>query len=275
VPAYLSRTDVTDTNPSVRTPNVGYRIVFDFRGLPYGVHTLDVLAREAGRPDVQLARRHLVTVDRWQDPSPTLPKPVITVDAPSTRPSLHGFVDSPADWTSVFYNPLARLWLEWRQETVRRYIEHFARIADASCLGPGSVFSHQINTSLSSSWNEDLFAVQASQLPDRAYLQGTTLYGGATFGDAFFDWERAQGWGPYAVNEMHPIFGLSVEAMQAMLERHRLAGARFVAPYFMSVKPARIFVPPNELLRRVISPQNHEEGSDHFYAAIVAALRSK
>lgn len=276
VPVYLNRTDVTEARHDLPSPNVGFSLKLDFSAMAPGVHMLDVLVGPPGGPYYPLARRHVTVGDRTQSPSPIAPVPPAPImPQGGMPPSLSGYVDWPPDYVSVFYNPLEPLWQAWREAEVRGYITHFARMVNASCLGPGLAFSHQITPQLDSSWNPDLFAVAASQRPSPDYLPGSTLYGGAAFGDAFFDMQRSLGWHEYGVSEMHPTFAMSQEAMRAMLERHRLAGARFVAPYYMSMKPARIVPTPNDLTRRRIAPDNHDLGSAEFYAAIHGVMTGR
>jgi hypothetical protein len=186
------------------------------------------------------------------------------------------YVDGPPPMTSLFYNPLAELWLEYRNIQVADYIKEFAELADRSCLPREIVFSHQLLPELNSSWDMDLMAVNASQVPNQYYSQGATLYGGTVWGQAFFDWKNAQHWNTYAVSEMHPRFKLSLPRLESMFEAHRQNGARFIAPYFMTIVPWRIRQSQTgDLHGLTISPENHLLGSDAFYQAIVDTMRHR
>jgi hypothetical protein len=69
---------------------------------------------------------------------------------------------------------------------------------------------------------------------------------------------------------MNPTFPLSGAQMEDMLERHRAAGARFVAPYFLNGMPARFDRAVEGLRQMDISPDNTEtkSGAATFYHAI-------
>ena len=183
------------------------------------------------------------------------------------------YIDGPADNATIRYNPLARLWQEYRALQVRRYYESFAELAERSCLPADKFFSHEITPQLNASWNSALMAVEAVQQPDRLFHPGTTLYGGAAFGDAFFRLKDALGWTIYGVSELHPTFDLPEDSMVAMLEHHRLAGARFVAPYYLDAVPAKVPRVKNTLYDWRITPENDRAGSAAFYRAIVELMR--
>ena len=276
VTADLDRSDVPEAVPAVTTPNVGWRYDLDYRAEAPGVHTLEVFLVTQGKRMVRLTRRELSVVAR--DQRPTLPVPTVAVDAdpPDPKSPVLSYVDGPPPMTSLFYNPLAELWLEYRNIQVADYIKEFAELADRSCLPREIVFSHQLLPELNSSWDMDLMAVNASQVPNQYYSQGATLYGGTVWGQAFFDWKNAQHWNTYAVSEMHPRFKLSLPRLESMFEAHRQNGARFIAPYFMTIVPWRIRQSQTgDLHGLTISPENHLLGSDAFYQAIVDTMRHR
>ena len=74
--------------------------------------------------------------------------------------------------------------------------------------------------------------------------------------------------------ELHPTFDLSAPQMEAMLERHRLEGARFVAPYYLYAVPTRIAPLENKLYSWRISKDNPQYGSANFYDAISDLMRT-
>jgi hypothetical protein len=274
ITANLNRSDVPEADPTVTTPNVGWRYDLDFRSEADGVHTLEVFRVAPDGGLIRVTKRGLTVVPRNQ--SPSLPLTSLPVEArdPDPKSPVRVYIDAPAPLTALFYNPVAALWLEYRNKMVTDYITLFAKIADKSCLSPDIVFSHQLMPELNSSWDHELMAVDASQKPNTNYHQGTTLYGGAAWGDAFFDWETAHGWDGYAVSEMHPRFSLPRSGFEAMFDAHRTHGARFVAPYFLSIAPQRLRLPMSEGLNlMLISPENHHVGSDGFYNAMVDLMQ--
>jgi hypothetical protein len=276
VTANLNRSDVPEADPTVKTPNVGWRYDLDYRAEPPGVHTLEVFLKSTGKRPVRLTRRALTVVPRNQGPSLPIPSLDIDADGPERAAPVRTYVDGPAPLTPLFYNPLAALWLDYRNVQVADYIKGFAQIADASCLPREAVFSHQIMPELNSIWNPDLLAVNASQVPNADYNQGATLYGGAAFGQAFFDWKQAHGWTRYAVSETHPRFARTRTELETMLEAHRQAGAVFVAPYFMTTVPQRVRdLQHSKLDDMTIEPKNDHFGSDRFYQAIADTMRNR
>ena len=269
VTANLNRSDVPEALPAVTTPNVGWRYDLDYHAEPVGVHTLEVFAVTPDGRKIRVTRRGLTIVPRDQSPSPTLPALPVEASDPEPHSPVMVDVDGPAPLFPLFYNPIAKDWLEYRNAVVADYIAAFANLAGTSCLPHNVVFSHQLLPELNSSWDPDLMAVNRSQKANASYQQGATLYGGAAWGDAFFDWKAAQGWQTYAVSEMHPRFKLSLAQYDDMFDRHRRAGARFVAPYYLSIAPKRLTEAfKSGLSKLMIDPVNHDLDSDGFYGAI-------
>jgi hypothetical protein len=269
--ADLNRLDVPEADKTVRTPNVGWRLEYDYRGLAPGVHTLELRAEAHGRV-VRFGARRFVVLSK---PGETV-GPLDTPVPPGTPDSagLRLVIDGPAPDQPVLFNPLAELWLAYRNAQITHVYEAAADQA-ATCLPRTQIFSHQIAPQLYGSWNPDLMAVDASQARNPHYLPGTTLYGGSAFGDAFFRFKDRLGWTSYGVSELHPTFPLSVAEMEAMLDRHRRAGARYVAPFYMYVVPARITPTENKLTSWRIMPDNSDPryGAASFYRAIQDLMR--
>ena len=267
----FSRTDATEAVSSIANPNVGFRYDLNYRDIAFGSHTVEVQVSIAGAAPLSVAKRVIVYIDRklsaWV-PIPALPNDALPM---SSDPDLIGGVDGPAGGqVSLFYNPLAQLWLHFRNLVVRQYIDGFATIAAKSCIPREKVFSHQIAPELYGSWNSEILAVGASLENSASYTQGTTLYGGAALGGAFLDLKKRLGWKQYAVNEMHPITNLTDAQYAAMFDMHRTGGAVFVAPYFMEV-PTHLPA-GGDLARFNITPENPRFGSDRYYRAIKAAM---
>ena len=268
----LSRTDVTDALPTINDPNLGFRFNLDYRNIAYGIHTLEVLVSANGAAPLRLSKRNLVLVNRQQDPPLQIPYVDINVQGMNTDPSLSGNLDGPLDWASAFYNPMAQLWLEYRNQVVRNYIEQFAAIVAKSCIPEEKIFSYQITPLLVGSWNGDLLAADASKQLNALYNQGTTLYGGGAFGKAFLAMKNELGWGRYSVSEMHPVVKLDASQYLAMFDMHRMAGATFVAPYYMSIVPDRL-PDGGGLDQFLIAPNNPLHGSDAYWQSIKDVMK--
>lgn len=269
--ADLNRMDVPEANKTVNTPNVGWAFDLDYRKLPPGAHTLELRAEAHGRQVRFGARRFVVlTKDGRAVGALDIPIPTGTPDPGK----LQLVVDGPSADQRVLYNPLAKLWLEYRNAQITQVYVGAADQA-ASCLPRAQIFSHQIAPQLYGGWNPELMAVAASQARNPHYTNGTTLYGGAAYGDAFFRFKDRLGWRTYGVSEMHPTFRLSLAEMETMLDRHRRAGARYVAPYYMYAAPARITPAVNKLYTWRIMPDNTEPryGGATFYRAIQDLMR--
>lgn len=263
----LNRTDVSGAIATVKNPNVGFRLDLDYRNIPIGIHTLEVVVTVDGGKQFRLADQKLVIVDRRQDPPPPIQYEASPMSNLSSDSNFLGHLDGPAPLQSLFYNPLARLWLEYRNLVVRNYIEQFAQVLIDGKIPESKIFSHQITPNLNGSWNGDLLAVGLSQMLDRKYNNGATLYGGAAFGSAFLDMTRKLGWLRYSVSEMHPMVAMSNKEYLAMFEMHRKNGAVFVSPYYISIMPERLNT-SNDLSSFRIDPSNKTYASDSFWQAI-------
>lgn len=262
----LSRTDVSAVYPSLANPNIGFHLDLNYRDIAYGFHTLEVFVTVGNQAPLRLAKQRLLIGDRTQGPAPEIPYLPVDAQPIGTDPDLIGRLDAPAPSQSVYYNPMAELWLLFRNEVVRAYVTRYAQLMVPSCIPSSKLFSHQLAPTLYGGWNRDLLASDASQLPNEAYQPGTTLYGGAAFGDAFLDMKQELGWTRYAVGEMHPIVALTPEQYFAMFEMHRTSGAVYVAPYYMSTLRSESL--SGTLSDFLISPVNQRNASDRYYRAI-------
>lgn len=257
----LNRTDVAQAI-NIKNPNVGFRYSLDFRNLNYGSHRV-WLTEVCNGKETLLDNRAFSYVDRKQSPTP-----IINVPAPSFRAKSAAVtvsVDGPKSDQDVYFNPLSELWQQYRRDEVKEYLQHFAQIADGY-LPKSLVFSHQITTELNGSWNEGITAEGDSKKENAFYNQGTTLYGGASFGDAFFANAKRDGWKAYSISEMNPMSDIGVKGYVKMLDRHNRAGARFVSPYFISV--ISDILPSRGLNMFEMKPGNTAAHSDQFYEAL-------
>lgn len=269
VPARANRIDVAETKKEFGTPLVGFRFDMDFSRFSPGIHTLEILAQSADRKPVRLARQSLVIVDR-QD----LPVGTVAGYTPpeanerSSWPELEAVLDFPKPLTSLFFNPLARLWSEFRNVQVRRYIESFADSAASSCFRRDIIFSHQMTPRFYGSWNSELMAVDSSLEPNVHYQTGITLYGGAAWSDEVFDWLVSSGRRRYSVGELNPKFALTEDALIAMLERHQRAGAVYLAPYYMRLDRQEVRTSDADYERFLIDPAAPTPEGKTFFRAL-------
>jgi hypothetical protein len=268
----LNRTDVTDTSTVIKDPNVGYRLKLDYRKFAYGIHTLEVLVSIAGQRPLQLAKQQLVILDQSLHAPTNIPYADTGAQPLSSDPNLIGSLDGPVPGQSLIYNPLAALWLEYRNQVVRDYIEQYAQLAANSCIPKTKIFSHQITPSLYGTYDPELFAADASNLPDASYSPGTDLYGGAAFGAAFVELKRQLRWTQYSVGEMHPQVPLAPEKYLQMFNMHRSNGAVFVAPYYVLMLPDRI-TGTGGISLFAITPTNPLGGSDLYWQSIKAIMQ--
>lgn len=262
----LSRTDVSAALTSLPNPNVGFHLDLNHRQLEYGFHTLEVFVTPGNQAPLRLAKQSLVVGDRVQGPAGQIQYLPVDAQPMSTDPDLIGRLDGPAPQQSIYYNPMAELWLLFRNEVVRNYVTQYAKLMVPSCIARSKLFSHQLAPTLYGGWNRDLLASDASQMPNEAYHPGTTLYGGTAFGDAFLAMKRQLGWTTYAVGEMHPIIALTPAQYFAMFELHRTNGAVYVAPYYMSTLRSESL--SGTLSDFLISPVNLRNASDQYYRAM-------
>ncbi|MCP1468497.1 hypothetical protein J3E64_000164 [Sphingobium sp. OAS761] len=266
----LSRTDVAEMHDYIEDPNVGFRFDLDYRGMSHGRHAIEILVRIPGL-DPYYVQRIEVDVEQVGGRPPEHPPQLSNICSPlpvfRSNLNLSGHVDVPYEHGKLIFNPLARLWLEYRNAVVRNYFQHFVNILIQGGIERERVFSHQIAPNLYGSWLSDIVAIDAMQDGKDQLAHGVTLYGGTSFGAAFDRMAEEKGWRRYGVNEMHPIVPLEPDEYRAMFEKHRDAGAVFVGPYYMSMLPYNE-QSGTDLDRFLISSRNSRCGSDQYWAAI-------
>ncbi len=259
----------------MKTPNVGWRFNYDFRTLRPGRHLLELTAASQNGKLARFGYRPFTVYGMKGGSVPDLTPGLPVPPGVQTTEGLRLLIDGPADGQHILYNGMAKLWLEYRNLQVRHYYEQFATLAERSCIPKDKVFSHEITPQLAATWDDELMAVSAAQRPDSLYSPGSTLYGGSAFGQAFFRLKASEGWKTYGVPELHPTFDLDVQQMETMLERHRMEGARFVAPYYLYTVPLRIPPVESKLYEWRISKDNPNYGSANFYNAISDLMRNR
>ena len=264
----LSRQDVYEALPEVTDARVGFRYWLDFSRLPRGIHTIQVVVSK-GAQRWQIAQRKIVLMGASQDKPPVFAGEIALTTEP---PKLRFWLDQPRNMQDYYFNPLAKLWSEFRSyQVTHAYREWFER-AVASGLPGDKLYSHQIAVATVGSWNPLLTASDASLSGVQPYKKGINLYGGALDVALL----RRHYLGPneaFAVPEFHPQAWKNPQAPGRVLQELRAAGATFITPYFMSIVPAKFRgdVNPHDKFR--IAPENPSYGSNHFYEAIVDAAR--
>ena len=234
-PVNKGRQDVLAVLPEFGTANTGWRFDMDFKSLPAGLYRIDVFLENGPQDLVRLATRDVAIVDKQQStpqpqPQKQLP-PSRTLDA-----SVKAHIDTPADRSSYFYNPLVPFWHAFRAQQVVDYIRKFNqevnREAGASCLARTPRYTHQIIPFTNPGWDETKFAVEASLQPIEGIGLGVSLYGEPVYGTSFSGWLATTQHKRYGITEFHPLKPLSATELGAVLEKHASQGAAFIS-FFM------------------------------------------
>lgn len=284
VTANLARQDVFTAVPSVGSADVGWRYDLNYSAFAKGMHRIDIALEPAdGGPMQYLAGRWVGVMGRDQAPprlAPQSPLPPMS----AKRSGTSFWLDTPSDQLSLYYNPLVPYWHEYRQRQVTDYLKHFASLVRHSCLGSGSVYTHQIVPFANPGWDASRFAIDDS-LGDSTGMQlGISLYGRATYGPEMIDWLRSRrskvagvgahgGSRAYGVTEFHPLKGMSARELNQVLMRHHAEGAQFISFFMEPRVKGKLFEPGINLFS--FDPQNVAYGSDSLYEAMANILRAR
>lgn len=266
----LSRPDVAEAVPSVDTANVGWRWVWDFSTSPSGQYAVEITLISGGQE--YLVAKRQIEVFNPSKMSAQSPQRLRTHS--DFRPmTLRCHIDYPSDPAlRVSYDPLARLWNDYREHQVTEYMKYFSRIIADCGIPKEQIFSHQILPRLNSAWNSDFMGTDGSIETNSDYNPGVTLYAGSAYGEAFFDLKRKLGWARYGVSELNPNRDLGVADTLSMIRRHAAEGAVYLSPYYLSMRPARVTVSgPHD--RFWIKRDNRLFGCDTLYAALQVVMR--
>ncbi len=244
-PVSLSRQDVLQAKPEFGDANTGWRVDLDFRHWPAGLHRLDFYLQEDLRPLVPLGTRKVAIMDRQQATPLEQPLtghlPQTATQAAPAAAAWQAHIDSPAQLSSYYYNPLVPLWHTFRAKQVARYIEAFGKaVVQPSCLHNVPTYTHQIVPFSNPGWDAQKFAVEESLMGLHNIRLGVSLYGEASYGDSFGAWYaqrqrlRAPRPGPeaYGVTEFHPLKGMNAAEWSKTLQAHQRRGAAFLS-FFM------------------------------------------
>ena len=228
VPARFGRQDVAAAHPEFRTADVGWSFELDYDALSPGLHRLDMFVELSAGGLAPLGTRQIAVMDRSQ--STPLAQPLAPVPVAAEAPAgTMSYLDSPAELSSYYFNPLAVQWNAFRAQQVRDYLDHFRAVAAGSCIPADRIYSHQILPFVNPGWDPSKFAVEQDLDVPAALGLGVSLYGEASYGRSFFDWFGTTGRTRYGVTEFHPLRPMDAAALGAVLQRHATHGARFLS----------------------------------------------
>lgn len=272
ITANLSRLDVADAAPEFGHRSLGFRYDLDYTKLSPGEHRLDLIARPDpsefylfGRPRYFLGVRRFVVLGGPAGAAPAGPH--IHFLRPM-NPRFGGSIDHPSPDLRVLYNPLAKLWNEYRSQQVTRFQEQFSKIAAKTCFSNNQIFSHQIASFAYEEYDPDKIAAMDSLKLNQYYNPGVTIYGYATNNDQPFEMKKSLGWNTYGIGEFNPLAKLTPEEYRAMFLRHNRAGAAYIAPFHMSIASNTGQGPDD------VAAGNPNKGNGEFYKAIVDLMRT-
>ena len=262
----MTRVDVAQALPELSHSNVGYRYNLDFSHLSPGRHSVELRFFQNGT-ESSLSFYDFAVIDRSQSSPRRVQGFRLAPVALKENKNIRFWADHPSTTVGVYYNPLAKLWLQFRERQVTQEIEWFADLISSSCIDSEQVFSHQIAPNFNPSWDPTLFAASNSLEKNTHYNLGINLYGGIISSDLFFDWLEEHHHEKYGLPEMHPMLPQKPEELAGVLQRHHDQGAVFLSPYFMSLVPKQFATDPAHD-RFKLDPTNSEYGSDQFYRSI-------
>ncbi|WP_233195146.1 beta-galactosidase [Acidovorax sp. 62] len=282
-PISLSRQDVLQAKPEFGEANTGWRVDLDFRHWPAGLHRLDFYLQEDLRPLLPLGTRQVAIMDRQQATPLEQPLtghlPQTATQAAPAAAAWQAHIDSPAQLSSYYYNPLVPLWHTFRAKQVARYIEAFGKaVVQPSCLHNVPTYTHQIVPFSNPGWDAQKFAVEESLAGLHNIRLGVSLYGEASYGDSFGAWYaqrqrlRAPRSGPeaYGVTEFHPLKGMDATEWNKTLQAHQRRGAAFLS-FFMEPRWEGQRVERGHNIFS-IDPENQQFRSDALYRAAQQTL---
>ena len=228
VQARYGRQDVLAARADVRTANVGWRFDLPFAATPAGLHQLEAVLEGGTGGLIHLGTRTVAIMDRAQSTprAPPLFKPISAADPPAGLPFS---LDTPAESSAFYFNPLVPLWNAFRAQQVRDYLEHFRGVVSIDCIAPQRIYSHQILPFVNPGWDASKFAVENDLDVPPNLMLGVSLYGEASYGRSFFDWFGTTGRSVYGVTEFHPLRAMGAQELGQVLQRHADHGASFLS----------------------------------------------
>ena len=268
-PVDKGRQDVLKAKPEFGNADTGWRLDMDFRRLPAGIHRIDVFLEQTPGRLTPLGTRRIAIMDRAQTPPKQLPQQPLP---PSTNaiPSPPASIDMPVDESSYYYNPLVPLWHQFRGQQVVDYLRFFNDVVHESCLSNVPHYTHQSVPFANPSWDAHKFAIDASLREQQGIRLGVSLYGDASYGQAFGQWYRAAGHRGYGVTEFHPLKAMNTPTLQRTLDQHAARGAEFLS-FFMEPRwEGKLVARGHNIFS--FDPDNPQFGSDALYESMRQAL---
>lgn len=280
VRAGLGRQDVKEQLPHLPNANVGWRHDLDFRVFQPGIYEVAALAETHEGPPILLGSRNISIMDRDQSTPQRTASQSLPPHAPMSK--LQASMDLPAPDTSYFYNPLATMWRDFREQQVVDYLHFVAQPLRHSCLSGTPKYIHQLFPYPNPSWDAAKFAVSQS-LTQRSDLNlGISLYGESSYGQSFFDWKQRT-WplgspsNPsrkiYGITEFHPLRGMDPAELQSVFEAHSQQGAQFLSFFLEGRGPVNRPYDIQEPTIPFLGEANTQNGSNQLYRSLQNIMR--
>lgn len=268
-PVDKGRQDVLKAKPEFGSADTGWRLDMDFRQLPAGIHRIDVFVEHAPGRLTPLGTRRIAIMDRTQSPPKQLPQQPLPHSTAAEPPPLAS-IDMPVDESSYYYNPLVPLWHQFRGQQVVDYLRFFDHVVNDSCLNKVPHYTHQIVPFTNPSWDANKFGIEASLRAQYGVRLGVSLYGDASYGQAFARWYTSTGRQGYGITEFHPLKPMDTPTLQRTLDQHANRGAEFLS-FFMEPRWEDKLVARGHNLFS-FDPDNPQFGSDTLYRSMQKAL---
>jgi hypothetical protein len=273
VRAGLGRQDVKEQLPHLPNANVGWRHDLDFRTFQPGIYEVTTLAETHEGQPILLGSRNISVMDRDQ----STPKRIASQDLPAhaRMSNLQASMDLPAPDMAFFYNPLAAMWRDFREQQVVNYLQFMAQPLRHSCLSDTPRYIHQLFPYPNPSWDAAKFAVSQSLTQKSDLRLGISLYGESSYGQSFFDWKHRV-WPPgkaphpkiYGITEFHPLRGMEPVELRNVFDRHRQEGAQFLSFFLEGRGPVNRPYNIQEPTIPLVGEANTQNGSNQIYRSI-------
>ena len=265
----LNRLDVYRAVADITDPNVGFRLDYDFSQLPPGRHLAQAVAEAQGK-NYLLGEAPFTVVPRNQSSIAAEPAAALrSLPKVNKLPGVKAWMDLPSSGQDVYFNPLAKLWNQYREWQVQHMLEEFHTRAIQAGLPAAKLFSHQIMPRVNSSWNHNLFAANSSLKAQMPWKQGINMYGGTTHSAWMRDYLARERITDYGVPEFHPQQWKTESVHMTALQAQYDQGARFISPYYFSLVPQRFKGNGFGINRLELGTHNQQDGSHQFYKALI------
>jgi hypothetical protein len=275
IPYGLNRMDVYDYIPAPNkvSPNTGFQTMLDVSELLAGQHRVDVVIEADGAP-AQLIGTRSIEIVGAANQNTAEKKP--TLDTTKLAPvKIRNWLDWPRlpdkdhkDPIKISYLPLAREWMEFREQKINAHINKMAGIVREAGFTPQQIYSYQLAPSQIGNWNPLLFGVNDSFFKMEGLRPGVNVYGGNMLNEKLFElFDKSKG---YAIPETHPQMEAAPDFAARSLNFHYCNGASFLSPYFLSAEKDPGTSDHDKMM---ISPKNTRWGSADYYHALIDFVR--